>query len=115
MATPKHLWVDTTHDWSADADADHPDAERLPDGRPRRGMSVVAALGAWLVHTDRRADGAWTQRYAHGVPTGDLTPVAPDGTTGPRVHFRPDPLLVPQALPPAAWPRLDVRVEDRRA
>lgn len=26
----------------------------LPDGRPRRGMSVVAALSAWLVHTNRR-------------------------------------------------------------
>src|SRR5690242_14226850 len=26
----------------------------LPDGTPRRGMSVVAALSEWLVHTNRR-------------------------------------------------------------
>lgn len=28
---------------------DHPDAQLLPDGHPRRGMSVVAALTEWLV------------------------------------------------------------------
>lgn len=36
----------------------------LPDVAPRRGMSVVAALSRWLVHTNRRQNGAWTQRYA---------------------------------------------------
>ncbi|NEA46965.1 hypothetical protein [Streptomyces sp. SID10815] len=56
MATPKHLWVNTTHDWSPAVDADHLDAERLPGGRPRRGMSAVAALSAWLVHTKPRLD-----------------------------------------------------------
>ena len=47
---------------------DDPDAETLPDGHPRRGMSVVAALSEWLIHTNRRAGGSWTQRYEHGVP-----------------------------------------------
>ncbi|MEU1961025.1 hypothetical protein [Nocardia sp. NPDC019304] len=68
---------------------DFPDAERLPDGHPRRGMSVVAALSRWLVHTNRRRHGAWTQRYENGVPVTDLLPVAADGTTGTTVHFRP--------------------------
>ncbi|GAA1548968.1 hypothetical protein GCM10009804_01600 [Kribbella hippodromi] len=61
----------------------------LPDGHPRRGMSVVAALSDWLVHTNRRTNGAWTQRYEYGVPVTDLQPVAADGTTGTTVHFLP--------------------------
>jgi topoisomerase-4 subunit B len=39
---------------------DFPDAQALPDGQPRRGISVVAALSEWLVHTSRRQDGAWS-------------------------------------------------------
>jgi DNA gyrase/topoisomerase IV subunit B len=35
-------------------------------------------------------NGAWFQRYEHGVPVTDLVPVAGDGTTGTTVHFRPD-------------------------
>ncbi|MFI2641713.1 ATP-binding protein [Streptomyces sp. NPDC018610] len=101
---------------------DHPDAEALPDGHPRRGMSVVAALSEWLVHTNRRADGAWTQRYEHGVPATGLIPVESDGATGTRVHFRPDASLHPRDLPQdpdlgpstRAWPHLEVRVDDRR-
>lgn len=76
---------------------DHPGAESLPDGSPRRGMSVVAALSDWLVHTNRREDGSWTQRYEHGLPVTGLTPVPADGTTGTTVHFLPQ-----DALPPAA-------------
>ena len=38
---------------------DDPAAEMLPDGHPRRGMSVVAALSDWLIHENRRRDGAW--------------------------------------------------------
>lgn len=68
---------------------DHPTAQLLADGHPRRGMSVVAALSQWMVHTNRRATGSWTQRYEHGVPVTDLVPVADDGTTGTTVHFRP--------------------------
>jgi topoisomerase IV subunit B len=41
---------------------DSPDAQQLPDGRPRRGLSAVAELSPWLVHTNRRRNGAWTQR-----------------------------------------------------
>ena len=69
---------------------DDPEAETLPDGHARRGMSVVAALSEWLIHTNRRTGGSWTQRYEHGVPSTDLTPVADDGTTGTTVHFQPD-------------------------
>ncbi|MCX4545931.1 ATP-binding protein [Streptomyces sp. NBC_01565] len=68
---------------------DHPEAQLLADGHPRRGMSVVAALSEWLVHTNRRAGGAWVQRYEHGVPTTGLTPIPDDGTTGTVVRFRP--------------------------
>ena len=41
---------------------DAPGAQLLPDGHSRRGISVVAALSEWLVHTSRRNNGAWTQR-----------------------------------------------------
>ncbi|MGP3690149.1 ATP-binding protein [Streptomyces sp. IBSNAI002] len=101
---------------------DFPEAEALPDGRPRRGMSVVAALSEWLVHTNRRLDGAWTQRYEHGVPVTGLEPVDADGTTGTLVHFRPDgpvrsmtgPAAVDLSALAGAWAQLEVRVDDRR-
>ncbi len=89
---------------------DHPDAQRLPDGHPRRGMSVVAALSEWLVHTNRRQNGSWTQRYEHGIPVTDLVPVAGDdtpGTTGTTVHFRPT-LSAISELTCDAWPHLTV-------
>jgi len=72
---------------------DFPNAQLLPDGHPRRGMSVVAALSEWLAHTSRRRSGAWIQRHEHGVPVTDLVPIAGDGTTGTTVHFRPDETL----------------------
>jgi len=101
---------------------DLPEAERLPDGHPRRGMSVVAALSEWLIHTNRRRNGSWTQRYEHGVPVTDLEPVGADGTTGTCVHFLPDGALrsrwsstaVDLARWSAHWPDLTVRIEDRR-
>jgi DNA gyrase subunit B len=93
-------------------------AAHLPDGAPRRGMSVVAALSEWLVHTNRRRNGAWTQRYENGVPVTDLTAVPGDGTTGTTVRFLPSPALRPaEPLSPARvhevtsrFPRLDVTV-----
>ncbi|MCQ0025549.1 ATP-binding protein [Streptomyces somaliensis DSM 40738] len=103
---------------------DRADARPLPDGRPRRGMSVVAALSEWLVHTNRRRDGAWTQRYEHGVPVTGLEPLADDGTTGTLVHFRPDEAVRAAGTPTgeelvryaAAWRHLlSVGVDDRRA
>ncbi|KOU16862.1 DNA gyrase [Streptomyces sp. WM6372] len=120
---------------------DHPEAQTLPDGHPRRGMSVVAALSEWLVHTNRRAHGAWVQRYEHGVPTTGLTPIADAGptgttstprtprtprtppTTGTTVHFRPTETLRAAGGAPApeelaaltnAWPHLSVEIDDRR-
>ena len=96
---------------------DSPDAQQLPDGHPRRGLSVVAALSRWLVHTNRRHDGSWTQRYEHGVPVTDLVPIAGDGTHGTTVHFLADETLrgvSPRDLAQlvTAWPHLDVTVHD---
>src|SRR6476469_6359582 len=70
---------------------DAPTTQILPDGHPRRGISVVAALSAWLVHTNHRGNGSWTQRYEHGIPVTGLVPVAaqPDSGTGTTVHFLP--------------------------
>jgi len=100
---------------------DDPDAETLPDGHARRGMSVVAALSEWLIHTNRRTGGSWTQRYEHGVPTSDLTPVADDGTTGTTVDFQPDiailvspGLMAPELTRAARWPQLRVEGVDER-
>ena len=75
----------------------------LPDGHPRRGMSVVAALSEWLVHTNRRHNGSWTQRYEHGIPVTDLTPIDPDNTTGTTVHFLPSPGLSPLTKLPTTF------------
>jgi DNA gyrase subunit B len=102
---------------------DRADPVLLPDGRPRRGISVVAALSGWLVHTNRRPEGAWEQRYEHGVPVTDLVPVPDDGSTGTAVHLLPDASLEP--LPGAAawspfgellhtWPALRVEITDLR-
>ncbi|MGW2811557.1 hypothetical protein [Streptomyces sp. NPDC001450] len=99
-----------------------PDTESLPDGYPRRGMSVVAALSEWLIHTNRRLDGAWTQRYEHGVPVTGLEPLQADGTTGTLIRFLPDTALRAQSLPTAddlarwtsRWSGLQVRIDDQR-
>jgi DNA gyrase subunit B len=98
---------------------DHPDAQVLPDGHPRRGMSVVAALSDWLVHTNRRRSGAWTQRYENGVPVTDLTPITDDGRTGTLVHFRPSAgtanALTPQELRcTMLWQHLSISIDDQR-
>jgi topoisomerase IV subunit B len=100
---------------------DDPDAETLPDGHARRGMSVVAALSEWLIHTNRRTGGSWTQRYEHGVPTTDLTPVADDGTTGTTVHFQPDiailmslGVMASELKHAAGWPQIRVELVDER-
>jgi topoisomerase IV subunit B len=72
---------------------DNPSAELLPDGLPRTGMSVVAALSSWLVHENRRLDGAWTRRYHQGLPESELTEVDAGAHTGTVVHFQPDPAV----------------------
>jgi topoisomerase IV subunit B len=100
---------------------DDPGAETLPDGHARRGMSVVTALSEWLIHTNRRTAGSWTQRYEHGVPTSELTPVADDGTTGTTVRFQPDianlvspAMVAPDLSRAACWPQLCVELVDER-
>ncbi len=97
---------------------DSPDAQLLPDGHPRRGISVVAALSEWLVHANRRRDGAWTQRYERGMPVTGLVPIPGSSATGTTVHFRPDETLrasgahaVIDAMQLAAlWPELSVEI-----
>lgn len=89
---------------------DDPAAPLLPDGHPRRGMSVVAALSEWLVHTNRRVNGSWTQRYEHGIPVTDLEPLESDGATGTTVRFRPSVDLAPLTTYPFAFPHLDITV-----
>lgn len=75
----------------------------LPEGSARRGMSVVAALSEWLVHTNRRVDGSWTQRYEYGIPVTDLMPVPDTSSTGTTVRFRVDDSLVdPSSVTAAA-------------
>jgi len=76
-----------------DADA----APALPDGLPRRGISTVAAVSTWLDHTNRRREGAWTQRYVHSVPQAELVELAGTGSPGTTVRFLPDPRLVATA------------------
>jgi topoisomerase-4 subunit B len=101
---------------------DRPDPHLLPDGQPRRGMSTVAALSTWLVHTNRRRNGAWTQRYEQGVPVSALV-ATPDGeTTGTTVQFLPvDEVGVREVSPSmlrratTGWPHLVVEVNDERA
>lgn len=63
-------------------------APLLPDGHPRRGMSVVSALSPELVHENWRTDGAWSQTYRHGVPDSALVARTPRGSTGTTVTFR---------------------------
>ena len=77
-------------------DADH--GPLLADGRRRRGMSVVSALSRWLIHTNHRAGGAWTQRYEHGVPATDFEPIEASGRTGTTVQFLPDATLIHDAM-----------------
>lgn len=98
---------------------DSPAAQETPDGHPRRGMSVVAALSEWLVHTNRRVNGSWTQRYEHGIPVTGLVPIDDDATTGTTVRFMPDrsvraassgAALTAGALAP--WPNLTVELID---
>jgi topoisomerase-4 subunit B len=101
---------------------DAPEPPELPDGHARRGVSVVAALSRWLVHLNRRRDGAWTQRYEHGMPVGDLVPAPADGSTGTTVTFLPDDGVHPAASAITAeqlgllhsWESLAVEIVDER-
>lgn len=60
----------------------------LPDGLPRRGMSIVSAISPLLLHENWRADGAWAQEYRFGIPREELREVPPTSRTGTTVSFR---------------------------
>ncbi|MFI5712287.1 hypothetical protein [Kribbella sp. NPDC051620] len=99
---------------------DNPAAESLPDGLPRTGISVVAALSSWLIHENRRMDGAWTRRYDHGLPETALTEVEAGRHTGTVVRFRPDlevfgdqPLTADELRPLLAGFATEARLEVR--
>jgi topoisomerase IV subunit B len=102
---------------------DSPSAQLLPDSYPRRGISVVAALSEWLVHTSHRQDGAWTQRYEHGMPVTGLVPIIASGASGTAVHFLPDATLLASGSLPSldasllavTWPELSVEVRHGQA
>jgi DNA gyrase subunit B len=66
-------------------------------------MSVVAALSDWLEHTNHREDGAWVQRYEHGVPVTELAELPHAQGTGTTVRFRPDDQLVTAPSADPAW------------
>ena len=75
------------------------------------------------MHTNRRDNGAWSQRYEHGLPVTDLIPVADDKTTGTTVPFQPDPAIrradqvsamEVSRLCREAWPHLIVEIRDDR-
>jgi DNA gyrase/topoisomerase IV subunit B len=113
-------WSITTHDWAAGVDREHlagiraNPARYCPGGLLHLVLEVTAyandeaealgragrcavTLSQWLTHTNRCHDGAWTQRYDHGIPVSDLerVPTIPD--TGTTVRFLVDHLLVPEA------------------
>jgi DNA gyrase subunit B len=83
---------------------------------------VVAALSEWLVHTSRRREGAWSQRYEHGIPVSPLIEIAGDGTTGTTIHFLPNSSLraagslnASELVRLARRPGLSIQVDDKRA
>lgn len=102
---------------------DSPEPPSLPDGLPRRGISVVSALSDELVHVNRRRDGAWSQTYVQGIPVTGLAPMEPDGSTGTTVRFLPAPQVAPTPaeLGPeqlgliSQWPHLTVHLIDLRS
>lgn len=67
---------------------DSPAPPKLPDGRPRRGMSSVSALCQRLIHENRRSNGSWSQSYSYGIPDQELRPLARSPETGTTVRFK---------------------------
>lgn len=95
---------------------DNPQAPLLPDGLPRRGMSLVSALSEELVHENRRAHGAWSQTYRFGIPDAELQPLEAVGepAIGTAVHFKAQ-AFEPASLEPGdltAFPWLTITCSD---
>lgn len=90
-------------------------APLLSDGLPRRGMSVVSALSARLVHTNHRRSGSWSQTYRHGVPEGVLLEVEPRDGSGTSVTIVTDIAgprdLTREDLTAFPWLRIEIRHE----
>src|SRR5205814_5680781 len=57
------------------------------------GVSVVNALSEWLVADVERDGKVFRQEFARGVPTGEMTvlaPIQPSKETGTTISFLPD-------------------------
>ena len=74
-----------------------------------------------VMHTNRGRNGAWTQRYEHGIPVTGLVPIDDDDTSGTTVPFLPGEALRAAAAVTEAdlrqltiSPDLSVEVIDQR-
>lgn len=67
---------------------DSEDSPLLPDGLPRRGLSLVAAASPLLLHKNRRIEGSWAQAYEYGIPLDQLREGPPAELTGTTVTFQ---------------------------
>ncbi|MGE5550516.1 MAG: DNA topoisomerase (ATP-hydrolyzing) subunit B [Bacteroidota bacterium] len=61
------------------------------------GVSVVNALSEWLEVRVRRHGKTYQQRYARGVPEGDLRVIGSADDTGTTTTFKPDPEIFESA------------------
>ncbi|HLC26665.1 MAG TPA: DNA topoisomerase (ATP-hydrolyzing) subunit B [bacterium] len=66
------------------------DSYRISGGLHGVGISVVNALSEWLLLEIRKEGKVYQQRYARGVPTGDLTIVGKTSKRGTKITFLPD-------------------------
>jgi len=66
------------------------DSYKVSGGLHGVGVSVVNALAETLNVEVKRDGHVWTQTFARGIKTGELTKGAKTDETGTTVHFRPD-------------------------
>jgi len=72
-------------------------AYQISGGLHGVGVSVVNALSEWLEVEVYREGKIWRQRYERGIPQGDLEEVGVTERTGTMIHFKPDPMIFPDA------------------
>ena len=72
-------------------------AYQISGGLHGVGVSVVNALSEWLEVEVYREGKIWRQRYERGIPQGELEEVGVTERTGTMIHFKPDPMIFPDA------------------
>ena len=72
-------------------------AYQISGGLHGVGVSVVNALSEWLEVEVYREGKIWRQRYERGIPQGELEEVGVTDRTGTMIHFKPDPMIFPDA------------------